>query len=177
MRYRFPPELGGGEHDEYRHVDGGTEAPQGTVAFLVNGCIVAVARALLVEVEPPLPPEPPLGSVVLDVTGRAWQHTGGHRGVWECCKDDAGADWQGLNADPFAPLTLLVPVPEPVDLPWTSEPDLGHRVIVGFLGAADPVVTIEAQTYNTSIHVSNPRAMARALWSAADARDAKAGAS
>lgn len=64
MKYRLPDALGGNEYEEYRNSDGSTEAPAGTVAFLESGCIFAVARALLVEVEEPLPPEPPDGAVV-----------------------------------------------------------------------------------------------------------------
>lgn len=51
--YKLPKRLGGGRYEEYRHLDGSTEAPAGTVAFLVDGYIVAVARGLLVEVESP----------------------------------------------------------------------------------------------------------------------------
>ena len=89
MRYKLPEALGGGELDEYRHVDGGTEAPVGTVAFLVEGCIVAVARGLLTEVKPPLPEEPPFGAVVLDSDEQAWQRfmptpPGDRSGVGRC---------------------------------------------------------------------------------------------
>jgi hypothetical protein len=63
--YRLPVSLGGATLAEHRRVDGSTEAPPGTVAFLLNGCLVCVARGLLTQVEPALPPpEPPVGSVV-----------------------------------------------------------------------------------------------------------------
>lgn len=51
MKYKLIAKLGGLELEEYRHASGATEAPAGTVAFLVNGCLVCVAHALLVKVE------------------------------------------------------------------------------------------------------------------------------
>lgn len=129
-RYQLPAALGGGEMDEYRHVDGGTEAPIGTVAFLVNGCIVAIARALLTELPPPIPAEPEPGAYLIGgvlavrfredpgLIGHNWVY--GNRGVGY---DDAGfwpAVWGDLGGPDVAIVPLIVgaEVVEPVvDLP------------------------------------------------------------
>jgi hypothetical protein len=123
-KYRLPEALGGGEFEEYRHVDGGTEAPVGTVAFLLDGCIFTVGRKLLTEVPPPLPPEPPEDSFITSrFEGQisVWFH-----GPYDWWKVGAAGqqpprtwpqivercpDWTLLIPDPFA---------EPVELPWSG---------------------------------------------------------
>jgi hypothetical protein len=111
-RYRLPDVLGGGELDRWHTV----EAPVGTIAFIVNGHLVCVAVKLLTEVEPPLPPEPPVGSVVLDRKGHAWQAVGPEfddiPAAWYCTHDTMDQTWAELNAE-HGPLTLLVPEVQP----------------------------------------------------------------
>jgi len=174
MRYKLPEALGGGELDEYRHVDGGTEAPVGTVAFLVEGCIVAVARGLLTEVKPPLPEEPPFGAVVLDSDEQAWQRfmptpPGDRSGVeWSCAGEGADECWAGLQT--YGPLTRLVPDPfaEPVELPWKREFDTS-TLIVERSNASNRAVYVDGMYGH--ITADEARAMARALMAAADAAE------
>ena len=70
--------------------------------------IVRPGRSHIVEswqvekVEPPTPPEPPVGSVVLDGDGDIWQRLGDS---WSSCDCDE-AEWQTLQK--YAPLTPLV---------------------------------------------------------------------
>lgn len=174
-RYRLPDILGGGEYEEHRRADGSTEAPIGTVAFLVEGCIVAVAVALLTKVEPPLPPEPPRGEVVLDVDGHAWQNaaalgvsTGG-RHWWS--EGRADEDWSGLQR--YGPLTRLVPDPAAgVELPWRGgHPEAPFTVsfTVGQGGAA-----LVSSPGPFVLDAPSARAMAGALLAAAGAAEAGA---
>jgi len=180
-RYRLPDILGSVEcaFHSLGHEDGDW------IVELVDtapGLRLELPASSLTEVNPPLPPEPPIGSVVLDSSRKAWQRTGGHRGIWECCQDDAGADWEDLNAAPYTPVTLLVPAPEPVALPFEFrvddrtgdptgtaaamfvkiDPDCFRRVRFGF--------------YNTISRTATPaqaREIGHAYLSAADAVEAQ----
>lgn len=169
-RYRLPEQLGGTELDEYRRTDGSTEAPTGTVAFLVDGCIVAVARALLVEVKPPRTPEPPLCAVVVDKHERAWQHVNDGRGDWECTVGDLGADWDELQE--HAPLTRLVPDPAAgVELPWVLDvgPESRTDVAIKRVGYVHDVNRATGN-YAVGVNMSPKQARdkAAALLAAAD---------
>ena len=171
-RYRLPDALGGEEMDDLEEAG----APIGTVAFILEGHLVCVARGLLTEVEPPLPPEPPVGSVVrAQAPGResggrwVFEHT--DDGVWYTTAHDRPYEWRDLRAG--APV-LLVPDPfgEPVELPWRcngvevqqtrSDTGPGHLVHVSTKGAS----------YGFD-HLPPDRAreMARALWAAANAAE------
>lgn len=59
-------------------------------------------------VKPPLPEEPPAGSVVLDRDGDAWTHKAGDDRRWEC--HGLEADWDHLN-NRYGPVVLMVPDP------------------------------------------------------------------
>lgn len=107
IKYRFPASLGGGLYKEYRHMSGGTEAPIGTVAFLIDNALICIARTLLTE-ELELQ-EPPERGIVLDRDGAAWQRNGDW---WVCAARGWGRerdlDWDKLK-ESAGPLTLLVP--------------------------------------------------------------------
>lgn len=104
-KFMFPAGLVG-VHEEYRHVSGGTEAPIGTVAFLINGAIVCIARTLLTEVLD----EPPARSVVLDRNGDAWQSSAERdleEGLdWYCTHGAQSCSWESLN-ETLGPLTVV----------------------------------------------------------------------
>jgi|SRR5581483_967282 len=58
---------------------------------------------------PALPPEPPVGSVVLDAKGRAWQRRGSFKGAsrWKATHHRMGeATWESLNLA-VGPLRVL----------------------------------------------------------------------
>lgn len=165
-RWRLPEVLGGGELEEYRHVSGTTEAPAGTVAFLVDGCLVCVALGLLTKVEPP--PQPPVGAVVLDNGGNAWQRGADHLTRPWMCAAAGDEDWATLQE--YAPLTRLVPDPAAgVELPWGTQP----RVWVDESVGRPAMVGVR---YKTDFWLSPAiaRAMAAALLAAADAAEAGA---
>lgn len=99
----------------------------------INRTEVHIARHKLVEVKPPLPPEPRPGSVVLDKDGDAWQREHGNDRPWAAAVFTQGvseitrADWAYLN-DAYGPLRLLVldPLQDVPELPYVGR--LGTRV-------------------------------------------------
>jgi len=116
-RYVLPAELGGGE------VEATNESYSGLphlVAFDVDDRVVVVHRELLTSVKPPLPPEPPVGSIVRCDEG--YIHI-----------RQSGRGWTGHDADRFTSWPLIcrdcdgaVPlVPDPLvgapELPWRSD--------------------------------------------------------
>jgi hypothetical protein len=168
-RYRLPEALGGGEHEAY----GFDFAASGTVSFIGEGWSLEVARDQLSKVA--LPPEPPVGSVVLDNEGDAWQLTplgwviaSASRGGYET---SAALQRYGL-----AELTPLVPDPfgEPVELPWVREAKaFGEELRVEF---SHQDYAGDAAIYAAGGHMtcSEARDMARALWTAANQAEAGA---
>lgn len=162
--YRLPAALGGGEYEEYRHADGGTEAPTGTVAFLEAGAVFTVARSLLTKVEPLPPPEPPPGSVAQ--CNDSYIHI--RQGASWTDHDDIYSTWARLCAMHSKPLTLLVPDPfaEPVELPWAKGSLRVERGRTpGWVRVTAPDVPVETTP-------ARAREFARALWAAADAAEA-----
>lgn len=105
IRYRLPAELGGGEYE-------GELNSTSTVATLTVPGVgdIEVPGTCVTIVAPPLPPEPPNGTVVLDHEGDAWQRRGSWRSAND--KDDRVLErgWGLLNEE-FGPLTRLVPDP------------------------------------------------------------------
>lgn len=65
-------------------------------------------QGALTEVKPPLPPEPPVRTVVLDREGDAWIRNASEDRPWACF--DLSADWKHLN-DRYGPVTVMVPDP------------------------------------------------------------------
>lgn len=178
-RYRLPEALGGGEYEEYVHLDGGTEAPVGTVAFLEDGVLFCVGRGLLTEVKAPLPSEPPVGAFV---------HLASYFGVyervdrgWISANEPSGGaahEWEALRRlnSGDAPVRLL---PEPftgpvVALPWESH-GVEVKQTTNGLGLGDHVfVSTKGASYGfAQVKPAEARDMARALWAAADAVEAK----
>lgn len=140
---------------------------EGAAAFVID-----INPKLLTEVKPPLPEEPPIGSVVLDDDGHAWQRFARAVGdprtsEWFSAGEAADEDWAGLNA--YGPLTRLVPDPfaEPIGLPWTTGP-----VGVGYepfgLGGGPHKVAVSVRGEQANVTAMVARDMARALWAAAD---------
>lgn len=167
--YRLPEAFGGGEMEEHRKVSGGTEAPTGTVAFLLDGCLVCVAKALLTEVKPPLPAEPAVGSFV---------HLASYYGVyervdrgWLNAGDAAGnaLEWDTLirlnSGD--APVRLVPdPFAEPVEVPWEHEDREGY--VMGVYEPTRPwsAARVGRDDYCADLTPGACRDMARALWRA-----------
>lgn len=101
-RYRLPEALGGGEHEEFHGADGKSPAPYGTQAFLIavdgssinpstdGGYVVYVAKDLLTEVKPPLPPEPRNTGAVVEVEGM---------GLWvRSITSSTATPWLGVHS-------------------------------------------------------------------------------
>lgn len=119
-RYKLPDWLGGHEVDVHGQRGDGQliVTPRGIGPTGVNPTEIHIDRNELTEVAPP---EPPIGSVVLDQGGDAWQRgpgadlpwTGGHGGRCSCahelpstCADRAAAapelPWKlGADAEEF----------------------------------------------------------------------------
>jgi hypothetical protein len=166
--YRFPADLGGGEHEEYRPVAGADSTPPvGTLAFLLDGCLVCVARGLLTEVKPP---EPPVGFYLAT-------HKDGGQAVVE--RD--GGDWYvggvegpgpwGPVRDNYDTFTRLVPDPfaVPVELPWeyTVGASTSTGVTCGKRTVFDLNHGVGKYTVQVTLTPGEARAKACALWAAA----------
>lgn len=164
-RYRLPEALGGGEvevlHGFARLED------DGRVDVKMEGLseVATVPRTWLTKVEPPLPPEPPVGAVVVDSEGDAWQRRKNEWGVRHWVTPTSGdQDWATL-VEHYGPLTRLVPDPAAgVELPWGTQP----RVWVD-----ESMVGVRYKT-DFWLGPDAARAMAAALWAAADAAEAGA---
>ena len=75
-RYKLPEVLGGGEIEATEWGSGCAGAGR-EYKIADTGLTLWVSPGSTLEmVEEPLPEEPPVGSVVLDVSGDAWQNTG-----------------------------------------------------------------------------------------------------
>lgn len=166
-RYRLPEALGGGEYEEYLRADGSTGAPVGTVAFVENGALFCVARALLTEVKPP---EPPVGSLV---------HLASYHGVyerldrgWASMKDGGAYGWGELlllNSGDTPVRLVPDPFAEPVELPWCINGGPDWSAMVSRSIRSDYAARVAAEADLTA---DEARAMARALWATADAAEA-----
>jgi hypothetical protein len=89
------------------------------------GHIMLHRQHLTWEVPPPLPPEPPVGSVVLDANGRVWQCRAGRPG-------NANA-WQSLTGgqekwEYIATLTPVLLVPDPLTLPPDRQREMAEAL-------------------------------------------------
>lgn len=129
MRYRLHSALGGGEYD-----DAG-DRTIGTVGFQFDGIegLVYLPRKVLTEVKPPLPPEPPVGSVVLVGADPAHDARSGlvsglvsrrYGAGWSTPGDDSGEFATWTEVCDGGPPVLLVPDPlaEAPELPWDPQP-------------------------------------------------------
>lgn len=176
MRYRLPESLGGGEFEAFIDYHRVGELGADFVRFDVPGVgLVDIERGGLTEVKPPLPPEPPIGSVVRDKNGRVWVSLQGPTPyVWQSTVGGKER-WADLVAG-RGPLTLLVPDPfaEPVELPYTLS--VGHHTKVRISAPVSRIGPIVALSLASGGRFVSPdmapataRDLARALWAAADA--------
>ncbi len=175
-RYRLPDVLGGAEMKQHTRPDGSTEGPAGTVAFLVDGCIVSIARGLLTAVDTtPAEPEPGawlIGEVLAvrfrDSGGgnRNWVY--GNRGIGY---DDAGqwaSVWGDLGGPGITP-RRLVPAPAAVELPWHHRDREGFGAWVNESPRSWAAARVSAPWDNNSADLTPEAAeeMAAALLTAA----------
>lgn len=125
---------------------------------------------LRIEVLPlPLPPEPPVGSVVLDRDGDAWQHTGKDDLPWrgahvgEC-------SWKSLNLS-HGPLCRLVPDPadDAPELPWGCDDaeDDGDRLSIEPARRTDLAAFVKTSQDGVRLTAADARQAAAALLRAA----------
>jgi hypothetical protein len=178
-RYRLPDELGGGEYEAL--TDFRSKAGDGwRHRFNVPGVgLVDVPTECLIEVRPPLPPEPPVGAVVL-FGGEAVQRFEDNE-----LADDASAHWASVGTtdrwtwarlvEIGGTLVHLASAPEPVALPWScydAEVSQTHDEVEG-PGRHVYVSTKPARYGYAHLKPAEAREMARALWTAADAVEAQ----
>jgi hypothetical protein len=164
-RYRFPPELGGGERPSSPNRD----APPGTVAFAVTDVdntgawVVYVPLALLTKVDPPRP-EPPMWSVV-QIGGSFFERTDRD---WVDLTTGARLPW--VQVCEVGTPTRLVPDPsgDPVELPWTHVDPYGAKATI----RTWPVGIVRVEIPGScDLLAGEARSMAHALWAAADAAE------
>ncbi len=167
--YKLPEALGGGEHEAVaEHGDDRAFELVGVRDWLW------LHVGDLTEVKPPFPPEPPVGSVVIDNDGDAWQRNP------EAAKTQPGTEWvSAMGIDPTSwaylnethgPITRLVryPFAESVALPQQNGiivVDLDPR---GLGGNGLPAVSVQLRSTQHYITADVARKTARALWAAAD---------
>ncbi len=179
-RYKLlPPIFGGVEMD-------GTETDGVGAEFALEGFAGKIwLPANMLDEVLPLPPEPTnLGAVVqirmegltpgnilFQLFGEGWTEPG---------RDKDGPGFRYLSwaeVCGYGPPVLLVPAPEPVNLPWVSRVELGYRASMFKLGATAPLLAIERRdgTAVASVHIEadDLRSLARAAWTAADRMDAQ----
>lgn len=120
---------------------------------------VIVPPTVVTKVEPPLPPEPPIGSIVRSVGGVLYERQGWVRYTWaEICHD--------------GPVTLLVDV-EPVELPFTvhSGGTLQTEIRAGRFGVQVGFNRSLASDLTRYFTGDEARRLARALWVGANEYD------
>ena len=168
MRYRLPEDVfDGGEYEGSLT----TFAGEPWVRFDVGGVRFYVGLDALTEVKP-LPPEPPVSSVVrcgdgyIHIRqGPSWTDHDSTHGYcsWSdiCTHNDGGEP------------VLLVPYPfaEPVELPWRVET---HHDAVGAEVFLSDGVRVGVLGRHIGISFDEAYNMGRALWTAADAAKAAA---
>jgi len=171
-RYRLPEALGGGEMEEYRKVSGGTEAPTGTVAFLLDGCLICVAKSLLAEVAPPLPEEPPAGSAVA-VGSYVYQRSDAERdNHWLVTGAVFGSSWAELCSGAEPPVRLVPdPLAGPMELPWEHVDREGYDIGVYESQRQWAAARVGQGEHCADLTAEACRTMARSLCGAADASE------
>jgi len=176
VKYRLPDALGGMELPEDTGGQLDSECGEYLLRFDIPDVgVVRVQRSALVEVKPPLPPEPPVGAYrvggvlcmrVTPVSDKCWVYQTAD-GMFD------EMTFAGLCSLFGSDVTRLVPDPfaEPVELPWSC---LAQKF--SSIGPAE--VTVEKWPNYVRIvarpfgdgewRLSPPRAtaMARALWAA-----------
>jgi hypothetical protein len=166
MRYRLPEVLGGGEYNGTPTSFAGTEYR----CFDVDGVNFYVRLADLTEAKPPLPPEPPVRSVVLAEAPFAtpvvfFRYPNG----WAEPAGSTYYDWAKVCS--YGTPVRYVPDPfaEPVTLPWMGISDTSDEIFVNrHLGAVAKLVWVAVDGTERAVKADVAKAMARALWAAAD---------
>lgn len=171
-RYKLPAVLGLAEcvfhsagHDEGNWIVELTD--------VVPGMRLELPASMLTEVKPPLPEEPPVGAVLLDYSGTAWQRftvLGGTN--WNSTGDDPNVTtWEGLQDE--GPLTHLVPDPfaEPVELPWEHKDRDGYSMGVYESQRPWAAARVGCGDHCADLTPDACREMANALVTAADAAE------
>lgn len=186
MRYRLPDVLGGMVLPE--DTGGILDIQHGDEVWLLRFDIpgvgvVRVQREALVEVAPPLPPEPPDWTVVgirqssgnylvlqrqpvITVEDSAWFIAGDHK-----CERH---DWAEVCA--FGPPVLLVPDPltDAPALPWYGAPASStRRLTVKKASTSDAVAQVEVGESFVAVNAETARQFGLALLRAASEREAK----
>ncbi len=174
--YRLPEALGGGEMESDEGLGDGTVRNPSLIGFCIDDHWFWVAEGLLTKVAPPLPEEPPVGSVVrahfrlpgddADLEDPwVFEHSADTReNHWYGAGLGEGFTWAAVCA--LGTPVLLIPDPfaEPVELPWEL-PVYGDTLTVAVdgigvgLGYSDGVGRLTT---------GDARVAARALWTAAD---------
>lgn len=136
-----------------------------------GGYRIATFDSNLVEVVPPLPPEPDLRGVVLDGNGAAWQRLGA---TWGCALTGGTAYWAEVCSYGEPTLLVLDPFAEKVGLPWRSTwTGIDVRVEAG---KQEVVLTVGDSRIPLTAFAFGPAEasdLVRALRAAADAAEAQ----
>jgi hypothetical protein len=168
-RYRFPPELGGGEHEAAWAAPGLDDPAVGDIPFNLPGFSrrLWLPLEVLTKIQPDAPPP---GSIV-QIGTRFFQR-----------RDDAGIDWQDLASGIWqtwaqaceggSPIRFVPdPFADSVELPWQEEDPDGATARVAVRSTEmyrhAPRVRVEAAD-GCDFSPDEARSMARALWAAAD---------
>jgi len=165
--YRLPDALGGAEVEILSNSPETqrTDFVRVSVETDTERFIFDIPQWALVEVEPPLPPEPDKPAYFVDRDEKVWQKV---RSGWQCITGGR-LPWADLWRD-YGPLTRLMldPFAEPVELPWAV---YGIRVGQCVFGGS-PANRVFVSSGYTHLKPTQAREMAKALWAAADAADA-----
>lgn len=173
MRYRLPEILGGGE---FEATDAQLWLP-GMIRLRVGDSVALFDASVLTKVEPPLPPEPPLWTPVLVRDHEVFQRQPrGSRSAYSHAGFEEDYTWAEVCGGDVP--RVLVPAPEPVELPWMAvcsadgedvlsvgPPDSENQIIVKIRG------TRTGELRAVYLDAEQARAGSRALWTAADAAE------
>lgn len=167
--YRLPEALGGGEFEEYRHASGSTEAPVGTVAFLVNGCLICVGVALLTEVKPALlePPNEAAVAVGRQIYRRDDVVADDDDYRWFGAGSTTPSSWAQLNERGTPRLLILDPFGEAIETPWIHSDDDDDQIRVSPSVDINGAVLVGITHAHQYVAVRVPAGdLIRAVWSA-----------
>lgn len=175
------PEVLGGSVIEADEIWGGWAGSRPEYRLADDITILAPKGRPFGEVGPPVPAEPPDGTRLLGLDGATyerhddWAATYGEV-RWYNTNSSGPDDWERVWRD-AKPTTHLVPGPfaEPVEHPWESEgppyfyiSGVDQDSLVGFTVG----LTLDTSD-GYSLSTKRARDMARALWAAADAAEAR----
>lgn len=134
-----------------------------------------VPARLLDKVEPPLPPEPPMGAVVTLTPKRPAERVFSRDDESSPYKSEPwfGEDgwWSWEEICSLGTPVRLVPDPfaEPVELPWVHAFEEGEPIKVWASSASNRAAYVEGWGH---LAADDARDMAKALWAAADQAEA-----